>query len=93
MAEPAVKQRLERCKIKTLNNLLTSYKIVYSAPEPFHFQCIDKNGHKFVRVEINELLEVVREQMSEMRKELPPQTFIQVHFFEKYAQKPKLINF
>lgn len=90
--QPAVKQRLERCKIKTMNSLLASYKIVYAVPEPFHFHCVDKNGHKFVRVEIGEFSETIREQLSEMRKELPPQTFIQVHFFEKHAQKPKLIN-
>jgi len=90
--QPAVKQRLDRCKIKTLNNLLTSYNIVYPAPEPFHFHCLDKNGHKFVRIEIEDFSEAVREQLSEMRKELPAQTFIQVHFFEKHAQKPKLIN-
>jgi len=92
MTQPAIKKRFDRCKLKTLNSLLISYKSVYPAPEPFHFQCIDRNGHKFVRVEIDDFLEMTREQLLEAIKTFPDHTFIQVHFFEKYAKNPKLID-
>ena len=92
MAQPAIKKRFDRCKLKTLHNLLKVYRCVYPYQEPFHYHCYDKNGHKFVRVEINDFLEVTEEQLVEIKKPLPNNTFIQVHFFERHAQDPKLID-
>jgi hypothetical protein len=92
MPQPAIKKRADNCKVKVLNSLLSSYKIVLPAKDPFHFQCVDKNGHKFVRVEVNSIPEEIKKQLLEFKKECPDNTFIQVHFFKKHDRKAKLIN-
>lgn len=92
MVQPAIKQRFERCRVKTLNNLLNVYNVVLPEKEPFHFHCYDKNGHKFVRVEVNDLPEALKENLLEIKKGLPAHTMIQIHYYEKNAKKAKKID-
>lgn len=92
MPQPAVKKRFERCRVKVLNTLLNNYKAVFPHKEPFHYHCYDMNGHKFIRIELDEIPAVLREQLSEIKKGMPLNTFIQIHLFEKHAQKASLID-
>jgi len=92
MPRSAIEKRLERCRSKVLNNLLKVYKKVDGCSEPFHFHCYDKNGHKFVRVELDEITEAVKEQLVEKKRGMPMNTFIQVHIFERHGRDPRLID-
>ena len=92
MSELAERRRLRKYKEKTLNNLLNNYRIVLTAQKPFHFHCYDKNGHKFVMIETDDLSDITKERLKEIKKGLPDHSIIQIHFYEKYAKKPKLID-
>ena len=88
MAENAYRLRLWRAKKRTLNNLLSVYRIIMPAPEPVHYYC--PKAKMFVRVELDELTEKKRSELAEFKNDCSEDTTIQVQTYKKGAKKAEL---
>lgn len=88
MPEEAVKQRERRAKERTLDSLLSVYKLVIPVSKPVHYFCPKSNI--FIKVELDELLNGTKEELIEFKKSCSKDTIIQVHLFKKRAKKPDI---
>lgn len=88
MTEDAYRLRLWRAKKRTLNNLLSVYRIVMPVPEPVHYYC--PKAKMFVRVELDELTEEKRSELVEFKNDCSEDTTIQIQTYKKGATKSEL---
>lgn len=91
MPQSAVKSRLDRYKKKVLKSLLENYRIVETAEYPFHFFCMNPNGFKHIRIEVDSLSEMTKKEILKFKKICPRNTIFEVRIFEKYDRDPKRI--
>jgi hypothetical protein len=90
MAEEAPKQRFRNAKKRTFKSLRSLNKYVIPVPSPTHYFCPRINT--FIRVEIDELQEAVKEDLHEFKNHCSSAISIQVHLYTKHAKKPEIIE-
>jgi len=90
MSEEAPKQRLRYAKKRTYQNLCNLYRYVIPVPAPTHYFCPRTNT--FIRAEIDELQESIKENLKEFKNHCSSNTTIQVHLYVKGSKKPEIIE-